>query len=178
MKLHFNRWNWRGSRERGVVGDGDRVLWGLRWLYGRSQLESLEHGRFDSPTLRHLDYLIVAGQAASAAGNVAGSVRDGVASVCQVGEICSTLLFFHFFRFTFFGNSNLKSKECADCISCLCPWQRQRLCGNTCCKSLHWIQTLFRTLRERQVSVFCPTSMLPQIICFTLPYTAFKSFIS
>ena len=89
MNLHSNRWTWRGSRERGVVGDGDRVLWGLRGLYGRSQLESLEHGRFDPHRLQHLAHVIVTGQAASAAGNVAGSVRDGVASVCQVTERCA-----------------------------------------------------------------------------------------
>ena len=171
MKLHSNRWNWRDSGERGVVGDGDRVLWGLRGLHGRSQLESPKHGRFDLHRLQHLDYLIVAGQAASAAGNVAGSVRDGVASVCQVTE--------RYARHIYFPTSahshlrEFKSKDWADCISCLCPQQRQRLCGNTCCKSHQWFQTLFRMLRERQVSDFCPTSMPPQSICHT-----FREFIS
>ena len=104
MKLHSNRWNWRGNRVRGVVGDGDRVLWGLRGLHGRSQLESPKHGRFDLHRLQHLDYLIVAGQAASAAGNVAGSVRDGVASVCQVRERCARhSCFSHVCTFEFEG---------------------------------------------------------------------------
>ena len=142
MKLHSNRWNWRDSGERGVVGDGDRVLWKLRGLHGRSQLESPEHGRFDPHRLQHFNYLIVAGQAASAAGNVAGSVRDGVASVCQVTERYAP-----HFCFSTSAHSYLREFKCKDWavfVSPLRPQQRQRLCDNTCSKSLQWIYTLFQ----------------------------------